>query len=81
MTDDARETAPTPSQVYARGASEGQWQNDPAQHPALAELDRMADAGQLDRDCVAAVHSHLDQFLAIYHRYQDDKPDATPPQA
>ena len=49
----------------------------PAQ--ALAELDRMADAGQLDRDCVAAVHSHLDQFLAIYHRYQDDKPDATPP--
>ena len=39
MTDDARETAPTPSQVYARGASEGQWQNDPAQHPALAELD------------------------------------------
>ena len=41
MTDDARETAPTPSQVYARGASEGQWQNDPAQHPALAELDRI----------------------------------------
>ena len=41
MTDDARQTAPTPSQVYARGASEGQWQNDPAQHPALAELDRI----------------------------------------
>ena len=41
MADDARQTAPTPSQVYARGASEGQWQNDPAQHPALAELDRI----------------------------------------
>ena len=41
MPDDARQTAPTPSQVYARGASEGQWQNDPAQHPALAELDRI----------------------------------------
>ena len=42
MTDDARETAPTPSQVYARGASEGQWQNDPAQHPALAYATVMA---------------------------------------
>ena len=30
-----------PSQVYARGAASGQWQDDPAQHPALAELDRI----------------------------------------
>ncbi|MEJ2791731.1 MULTISPECIES: cell division protein ZapE [unclassified Pseudoxanthomonas] len=41
MGDDARGAASTPSQVYARGASEGQWQDDPAQHPALAELDRI----------------------------------------
>ncbi|MDP3522641.1 MAG: HD domain-containing phosphohydrolase [Hydrogenophaga sp.] len=43
---------------------------------ALDELDRMAEAGQLDRDCVAVVHSHLDQLLAIHNRYQDEKPDA-----
>lgn len=31
----------TPSQVYARGAAQGQWQDDPVQHAALAELDRI----------------------------------------
>ena len=36
MADEANNTAPTPSQVYARGAAQGQWQDDPAQHPALA---------------------------------------------
>jgi cell division protein ZapE len=48
--------ASRPSQTYARGAASGQWQDDPAQHPALAELDRIHDAllgerreGWLDR--------------------------------
>ncbi|KAF1719531.1 cell division protein ZapE [Pseudoxanthomonas wuyuanensis] len=31
----------TPSQRYAAGVRQGQWQDDPAQHPALAELDRI----------------------------------------
>ncbi len=41
--------SPTPSQAYAAGVARGDWRDDPAQHPALAELDRihaaMADAG------------------------------------
>ncbi|NDK39481.1 AFG1 family ATPase [Pseudoxanthomonas gei] len=32
---------PTPSQAYAQGAERGEWQDDPAQHAALAELDRI----------------------------------------
>ncbi len=34
----------TPSQVYAEGAADGRWRDDPAQHPALAELDRIHQA-------------------------------------
>lgn len=31
----------TPSQAYARGVAEGRWRDDPAQHEALGELDRI----------------------------------------
>src|SRR5207342_493599 len=31
----------TPSGAYAAGVARGDWQDDPAQHPALAELDRI----------------------------------------
>lgn len=31
----------TPSQAYAAGVARGDWRDDPAQHPALAELDRI----------------------------------------
>lgn len=31
----------TPSQAYAEGAAAGRWRDDPAQHPALRELDRI----------------------------------------
>ena len=34
----------TPSQVYTEGAAAGRWRDDPAQHPALAELDRIHQA-------------------------------------
>ena len=34
-------TAATPSQAYAQGATRGAWQDDPAQHVALRELDRI----------------------------------------
>ena len=33
--------AETPSQRYAAGVARGDWQHDPAQQPALAELDRL----------------------------------------
>lgn len=33
-----------PSQRYAAGVQRGDWQNDPAQHAALAELDRIHEA-------------------------------------
>lgn len=33
-----------PSARYAKGVARGDWQDDPAQHPALAELDRLHDA-------------------------------------
>lgn len=46
----------TPTQRYAAGVERGDWQNDPAQHAALAELDRIhlalvdsAEDGWLDR--------------------------------
>ena len=31
----------TPSQAYAEGVAAGRWRDDPAQHPALRELDRV----------------------------------------
>jgi len=36
--------AATPSQRYAQGAARGQWQEDPAQREALAQLDRIHQA-------------------------------------
>jgi cell division protein ZapE len=33
--------APAPGRAYAAGVARGAWQDDPAQHPALAELDRI----------------------------------------
>ena len=36
--------AALPSQRYARGVARGDWNDDPAQHPALAELDRLHQA-------------------------------------
>ncbi len=41
MSDGSGKPAPLPSQVYTQGAREGKWQDDPAQHAALAELDRI----------------------------------------
>ncbi len=42
MSDPADPSAARlPSQAYAAGAARGDWQDDPAQHPALAELDRI----------------------------------------
>ncbi|WP_411849515.1 cell division protein ZapE [Stenotrophomonas sp. LGBM10] len=50
------DTAMTPTQRYADGVARGEWQDDPAQHAALAELDRIhialvdsAQDGWLDR--------------------------------
>ncbi|MBE2291549.1 MAG: AFG1 family ATPase [Xanthomonadales bacterium] len=34
-------SARTPSQAYADGVAAGRWRDDPAQHPALRELDRI----------------------------------------
>lgn len=38
---DAGHPAPSPSQRYAAGVASGECNDDPAQHPALAELDRL----------------------------------------
>lgn len=35
---------PTPSQAYAQGVARGDWQDDPAQHATLRELDRIHQA-------------------------------------
>ena len=43
----------TPSQAYAEGAAAGRWRDDPAQHPALRELDR------IQRELLAAAPSGL----------------------
>ena len=37
----AETAAALPSQRYATGVARGEWQDDPAQHPALRELDRI----------------------------------------
>ncbi|HZF97517.1 MAG TPA: cell division protein ZapE, partial [Pseudoxanthomonas sp.] len=61
-----------PSQSYALGAQSGQWQDDPAQHPALAELDRIHDAllgdgreGWLDR--LSAVWKKPQSVPGLYY--------------
>ncbi|MGH8081478.1 MAG: cell division protein ZapE, partial [Lysobacter sp.] len=41
MSAAAHAVSPTPSQAYAAGVARGDWSEDPAQHPALAELDRI----------------------------------------
>lgn len=50
---------------------------------ALLELDRMVGAGQLDADCVAAVHGQSEEVASIIQRYQDNlpAPDTPLPQA
>lgn len=40
----AEAAATRPSAAYAAGAARGDWNDDPAQHPALRELDRIHDA-------------------------------------
>lgn len=47
MSAAAQNTGATPSQAYAAGVARGDWSEDPAQHPALRELDRIH-AGVLD---------------------------------
>ena len=39
---------------------------------ALGELEQMAEAGKLDRDCVRAVREHFAQFVEIRNRYSDE---------
>lgn len=41
MPEAALAGAPLPSQRYATGVASGEWTDDPAQRPALAELDRL----------------------------------------
>lgn len=41
MNDISQRDALLPSQVYAAGVARGEWQDDPAQQPALRELDRI----------------------------------------
>ena len=50
--------AALPSQRYAAGAGRGEWQDDPAQHPALRELDRIHEAMSATR-----AHGFLDRLL------------------
>lgn len=56
MADAVAATAPT--QAYAAGVARGDWQDDPAQHPALVELDRIH-AALLDAPTRAGLLSRL----------------------
>ena len=58
--------APSPSQAYAAGVARGDWQDDPAQHAALQELDRLHAA-------LAAAPAR-DGFLAKWFAREDDAP-------
>lgn len=58
-------TVTSPSQVYAAGAARGDWQNDPAQHPALAELDRIH-AALVGDD--RGRHGWLDRLTTLWQR-------------
>ena len=62
------DTVPSPSQAYAAGVAAGQWRDDPSQHAALAELDRIH-AALLD----SAQDGWLDRFSAMWK-----KPDPVP---
>jgi len=41
---------------------------------ACQELQRMVDAGKLDKDCVAAVRLRIDEIAEVVQRYQDEDP-------
>ena len=45
------------------------------QRSALAELQRMAEAGKLDADCVQTMIDHADEVTRIQQRYADPPPD------
>jgi len=63
MADGVTQTTLTPSQAYARGVAEGRWQDDPAQHEALRELDRIH-AALLDE----AQEGWLDRLSALWKK-------------
>ena len=72
MSGGADGRAAPPSQVYAQAAREGTWRDDPAQHAALAELDRihigLANArgeGWLDR--VSSLWSAPEPVRGLYY--------------
>ncbi len=54
--------ARAPSQAYADGATAGRWRDDPAQHPALRELDR------IQRELLAATPTGLLARLGLGKR-------------
>ncbi len=41
IADEQAQRAPTPTRAYAQGVARGEWQDDPAQHEILRELDRI----------------------------------------
>lgn len=55
----------TPSEAYAAGIARGDWQDDPAQHPALAELDRIHAA-------LVATPERDGFFSKLFSRKDDD---------
>lgn len=57
------QNVPSPTQAYASGVAAGQWRDDPAQHAALAELDRIQ-AAILD----SAQDGWLDRFSAMWKK-------------
>ncbi len=65
MLDDAAR-APLPSAVHAAGVAEGRWLDDPAQAPALAELDR------IQRELIA--RADRGAFARLRARFGDDPP-------
>jgi cell division protein ZapE len=65
MLDDAAR-APLPSAVHAAGVASGRWLDDPAQAPALAELDR------IQRELIA--RADRGAFARLRARFGEDPP-------
>jgi len=72
MSEHAGAPAPTPSQAYALGARRGQWHDDPTQHPALAQLDRihlalLQDPHETWLDRLSSLWSKPDPVTGLYY--------------
>ncbi len=62
----------TVADIYDALTTKRPYKSEWTHEMALAELQKMQEAGKLDRDCVEAIFKHQDEFIDIQRRYTDN---------